>query len=239
MIWPGMPKTALRWPSTFLLATVLIAGLCLDQGAGIARQALIGAAFFAALILVSARRPRREIHALVACLWVSTVGELLLSVAWGLYGYRLDNVPLFVPPGHVMMFLLAQALARRMSERAALALIAAAALYAAGAAWAGFDVFSLALFGLAAVCLAALPGERRLFASTLLLSLILEIVGTRLGIWTWKPEVPHLGWDTTNPPAISGALYVLRDLGVAMFSPLFARELAPAATQAAGASDLG
>lgn len=238
MICPGMPKTPLRWPSTLLLASTLVAGLLLDARAGILRQALIGAAFFAALILVSAGRPRREIHALVACLWVSTVGELLLSVAWGLYDYRLDNVPLFVPPGHVMMFLLAQALARKMSERVALALIVAAALYALGAAYTGFDVFSLALFGLAAVCLLALPGERRLFASTLLLSLLLEIVGTRLGIWTWKPEVPHLGWDTTNPPAISGALYVLRDLGVAMFSPLFARELAPAATPQA-ASDVG
>ena len=220
---PPVPTTLLRWPALLLMAATLALGLLADARAGIGGQALIGAGFWAVLAVVAWPLPARERRALLACLWVSTAGELLLSVAWGLYAYRLDNVPPFVPPGHVLMFLLAQALARRMSEAGAWGIVAAAGLYAAGAAATGVDVFALPLFGILAAAVLAMPGERRLLAATLALSLALELYGTGLGIWTWKPETPGLAMSTTNPPALSGALYVVRDAGVAMLSALFLR----------------
>ena len=60
---------------------------------------------------------------LMACLVIATAGEIVLSLGWGLYTYRLDNIPLFVPPGHVLLLLLGLSLARRMSDGAALAII--------------------------------------------------------------------------------------------------------------------
>src|ERR1017187_6727631 len=42
--------------------------------------------------------------ALIACLIIATAGEIFLSLVWGLYEYRLHNIPLFVPPGHVLLF---------------------------------------------------------------------------------------------------------------------------------------
>jgi hypothetical protein len=30
---------------------------------------------------------------------IATTGEMLLSLGWGQYTYRLGNVPMFVPPG--------------------------------------------------------------------------------------------------------------------------------------------
>ena len=46
----------------------------------------------------------------------ATIGEVTGSLIWGLYTYRLHNLPMFVPPAHGLVFLtglsLALALAR-------------------------------------------------------------------------------------------------------------------------------
>lgn len=227
-----MPTTTLRAPQLLLMAGTLVLGLLADAGAGLPVQLLIGAAFWLVLAHVAGRLQRRERQALLACLIVATAGEFLLSIAWGLYAYRLENVPPFVPPGHVLMFLLAAALARRMSEAAAWIILAAAGCYAVAAAATGFDTFAVPLFLLLGAAVLAMPGERRLLAATLLLSLVLELYGTRLGIWRWELEVPYCSLTTSNPPALSGALYVLRDGGVALLSAIFLRNRAPAAIPA-------
>lgn len=234
-----MTTTPLRVPQLLLMAGTLILGLLADARAGLAAQLLIGAGFWIVLAQVSGRVRRRERRALLACLLVATAGELFLSLAWGLYAYRLENVPPFVPPGHVLMFLLAGALARRISEAAAWVILAAAGLYAAAAAATGFDTFAVPLFLLLAGAVGALPRQRRLLAATLLLSLALELYGTWLGIWRWEREVPFSSLTTSNPPALSGALYVLRDAGVALLSALFLRDrradAIPATSRAPGA----
>src|SRR4051795_3717095 len=51
-----------------------------------------------------ARADAKSRPALVACLAIATAGEIFLSLVWGLYQYRLGNIPLFVPPGHVLLF---------------------------------------------------------------------------------------------------------------------------------------
>ena len=38
---------------------------------------------------------------------IATGVELFLSLVWGLYQYRWGNVPLFVPPGHGLLYLFA------------------------------------------------------------------------------------------------------------------------------------
>ena len=60
-----------------------------------------------------------------------------------------------------------------------------------------------------------MPAQRRLYASTFLLSLALELGGTWLGDWSWAGEVPVLGLVTTNPPGAAGALYCALDALVA------------------------
>ena len=44
-----------------------------------------------------AQSDARRRPALAACLLIATTGEVILSLVWGLYTYRLDNIPLFVP----------------------------------------------------------------------------------------------------------------------------------------------
>jgi hypothetical protein len=205
------------------MAGALALGLLADGWTGLAGQVLIGAVFWGVLIHVGARVGHRERQVLVACLAVATAGELFLSLLWGLYSYRLENVPPFVPPGHVLMFLLATTLADRISEAVARGIIVAAGITAAVSAATAFDTFGVPLFLLVGGVAWALPGERRLLAVTLLLSLALELYGTWLGVWRWERDVPFTSLVTSSPPALSGALYVARDGGVVLVAALFLR----------------
>ena len=95
----------------FVVAAIVVGwlalGLALDEGAGIGRQRLIGAATWLLLIVLVRREPR-AIQAQVATLVVlATLLEYSASPLLGLYTYRLHNVPSFVPPGHGLVYLAA------------------------------------------------------------------------------------------------------------------------------------
>jgi hypothetical protein len=208
-----------------LIIAVLVAGLAADMHTGFAGQAAISAAVWALLLYLLAGFEREDRRALLACLVIATAGEILLSLGWGLYTYRLGNIPPFVPPGHVLMLLLGLAAARRLPDVAADAILACTAAYALAVAATGIDTLAVPLcFALAAVSL-AMPGHRRLYASTFLASLVLELYGTWLGNWTWAREVPLIGMTTTNPPGVAGAFYAVLDALVAMTALLLGRRL--------------
>src|SRR6516162_11439980 len=48
---------------------------------------------------------------------VATVGEVAGSIVWGVYHYRLHDLPLFVPPGHGLVYLTGLAVARIVGAR--------------------------------------------------------------------------------------------------------------------------
>ena len=221
-------SSSLRRHELALVIGALLAGLAADLYTGFAGQAAISAAVWALLLYILGRMPAPERHAFMACLVIATLGEIFLSLVWGLYTYRLDNIPLFVPPGHVLMLLLGLEVARRMSARTADFVLAAAAVYAIAAAIAGVDTFAVPLIvALAAISL-AMPRHRPLYAATFLLALALELYGTWLGNWTWAREVPGISLVTTNPPGIASAFYAVLDALVAVTSLLLARRATPA-----------
>ena len=201
-----------------LIVAALAAGLIADVQAGFAAQAAIGLCFWALLAWLMRKESAEGRRALMACMVIATAGEIFLSLGWGLYTYRLGNIPQYVPPGHALMLLLGLALARRMPDAAARAVIGGAAIYALAAAAAGLDTFGILLCVLLAVAALALPALRRLYASTFVLSLALELGGTWLGNWSWAREVPVLGLVSTNPPGAVGAIYCALDALVAVAS---------------------
>jgi hypothetical protein len=215
-----------------IVATVTL-GLAADVQCGFAGQNTISAGVWGMLFLLLRGVDRDERRALMACLVIATAGEMLLSFVWGLYSYRLGNIPLYVPPGHALMLLLGISLARRMPEAAAQAIIACAAIYSLVAAAAGIDTLGVPLFLVLAAASLAMPSQRRLYASTFLLSLALEFYGTWLGNWTWAREVPGIALVTTNPPAAAGAFYSALDALVAASSLLVARRLGAHTTRLA------
>jgi hypothetical protein len=216
-----------------LIVVTIAAGLAIEVRMDLPGQLALSAVIWLVLFYVLAPIGPRERRALLACLVIATAGELFLSLVWGLYAYRLGNVPLFVPAGHVMLLLLAIALAQRMSAGVAHGVLACAAAYALIAAATGLDTFALPLFAMLAVISFAMPQHRRLYASTFLLALALELYGTWLGSWTWAREVPAFSLVTTNPPAIASAFYAVLDAIVACSALLVARRFSAAAPSGA------
>jgi hypothetical protein len=112
-------------------------------------------------------------------------------------------------------------------------ILGSAGAYTVLAAAYGLDTLAVPLYLLLAVSVLSLPSHARLFASSFVLTLLLELYGTALGNWTWDREVPWVGLVTTNPPAIAGAFYcTLHALAIAMrsfFTSSRPAVLAPAA----------
>ena len=205
-------------PALLLAAVAILAlGLWADIHVDLPGQLAIGALVWALTLALLAPLPAGERRFYLACIAIATAGELFLSLVWGLYTYRLGNVPLFVPPGHALMLMLGVALTRRMPESVARAILGGAGAYTILAALYGLDTLAVPLYLLLAVSVLSLPSHVRLFASSFVLTLTLELYGTALGNWTWDREVPWIGLVTTNPPAIAGAFYcTLHALAVAV-----------------------
>ena len=195
--------------SAKLLAAIAILaiGLWADVHVDLPGQLAIGAAVWALFLALIAPLPAGERYLYLACVAIATAGELFLSLGWGLYTYRLGNVPMFVPPGHALMLMLGFSLAHRMPEMAARSILGGAGAYTLFAALAGLDTLAVPLYLMLAAAVLWLPAQRRLFASSFILTLTLELYGTTLGNWVWPREVPWVGLVTTNPPAIAGAFY--------------------------------
>ena len=207
------------------IVAMLAGGLAADAGSGFAGQVAVSAGFWGLLFYLLGHVERDERCALMVCLVIATAGEMVLSLGWGLYIYRLENIPLFVPPGHALMLLLGIALSRHLREATALAIIGGAAAYVLVTAATGFDTLGIPLFLLLAAASLAMPAQRRLYASTFALSLMLELYGTWLGNWSWPRDVTGTPLVTTNPPGASGAFYSALDALVAAASLLIARRM--------------
>src|SRR5687767_1816760 len=96
-----------------LIAATLIVALAVDVRTDIVGQTLVsGCVWLVLLGILHGIEPRAR-FSLMACLVIATMGEIFLSLVWGLYTYRLGNIPGFVPPGHVLLLLLALALSDR------------------------------------------------------------------------------------------------------------------------------
>ena len=213
-----MPSSRLSSSTALLIAATLVGGLAVDVRTDIIGQTVMGIAVWALLLFLLHRMAHEVRCVLMTCLVIATIGEVLLSLVWGLYTYRLGNVPLFVPPGHVLLLLLGLRFAEHLPESIARAVLGCAGVYSIVVAVAGIDTLGIALFAIFAVASYVMPTQRRLYASTFVLSLALELYGTSLGNWTWAAEIARLDLVTTNPPGAAGAFYCALDALVAAAS---------------------
>lgn len=192
------------------LLALVVFGLWLDSFSPLWGQVAAGFLFWGLFIFFYHRIPKEGRGLLMSCLIVSTFGEIFCSLVWQLYDYRLYNIPHYVPPGHVLVFLLGSALASRISTKVIWIVPLLTAPYVIAGYVTGFDEFGIILFLMFLACLLA-ESDRRLYATMFLVCLALEIYGTMLGNWVWKPAVPVWGLANTNPPAASGSFYCVLD----------------------------
>ena len=203
--------------------------LLLDRDASAGGQALLGLATWAVLALGCRSVDRTEQARIVAVVIVATCGEIIGSIVWGLYTYRLDNLPLFVPPGHGLIYLCGLRMATSRFVRAHRQAVIRAAL-AVGAAWA---IAGLTVTGrtdvLGALAMAALGWflirgrAPTVFAGVFLAVGLLELYGTAVGAWRWAPEVPGLGMPAGNPPSGIASGYCLFDALAIAIGPALLR----------------
>jgi len=207
----------LQWPwrddaaKCSLIVVVIGGGLLLDQTLPFWGQMLTNVGVWALLLHWLRRAASHERLGLAVCVAYATVGEIFLSLVWGLYEYRLGNIPLFVPPGHALLFTLGALLAARSRDWLVWFVPAAAAPFVFALALLDADSFGALLFALFLVCL-RFGRARKLYAVMFVLALAMELYGTWLGNWTWLRAVPWLGLSTLNPPLAAGVFYCLLDL---------------------------
>jgi hypothetical protein len=193
------------------IVAIISAGLALDQGIEFWGQTLTNIGIWAVFLHWLRRGAPRDQLELAICVFYATLGEIFLSLVWGLYEYRLFNVPLFVPPGHALLFMLGRILAERAREWIVWFVPLATAPFVFWLAWTGLGTLDGLLFALFLLCL--LSGRAsRLYAVMFVLSLAMEVYGTWLGNWVWAPEAPWLGFTTINPPLAAGAFYCMLDM---------------------------
>ncbi|APV50356.1 hypothetical protein BWI17_12030 [Betaproteobacteria bacterium GR16-43] len=198
-----------------LIVATIVLGLLVDQRWEPHGQWVVNLFAWAVLALLLARSEAARRPALLFCLLFATAGEVFLSLVWGLYDYRQHNIPLFVPPGHVLLFFLGTQIAARLPARSEWWIAALSAPVIVFFAWNGRDTLGPFLFGLFLACLWLSP-SRRLYATMFLLALAMELYGTWLGNWRWAPDVPWFGLTADNPPLAAGAFYCVLDLLVVM-----------------------
>ena len=87
------------------IAAYLAALLAVDTRASLHEQFVLGALTWLAVVIAarSLSPERRAQVAVVIC--AATVAEVTGSLLWGVYTYRLHNLPLFIPPAHGLVFM--------------------------------------------------------------------------------------------------------------------------------------
>ncbi len=217
-------------PVVLVLTTI---GLWLDSLASLPVQVLLSAVPWALLIAASVPCSPEERARVAIVVLVATTGEILGSIVWGLYIYRLDNLPPFVPAGHGLVYLAGWRISQlpvlvRHRRRFIAAVMAGVSLWGvvgltgvlgrhdvAGAVGCFTVIAFLLLNRNAAVC-----------AGVFLVVAYLEIYGTWIGTWTWQPSVPGLPFADVglgNPPSGAASGYVVFDMCAVALAPWVVR----------------
>ena len=201
---------------TFAVVVVtIVAVLAVDQLVGHTGQLVLGLMTAAVLVVLLAVHPKTTRLQTLAVVGFATIGEVVGSLIWGVYAYRLDNLPAFVPPGHGLVYLAGLSLAALVRRRTGWLLVAAVSV--AG------------IWGVAGVTVLPTPdasGDHWLrlsdrgppvdappvYAGVFMVVVALELYGTAVGTWRWEPVVPGIGLSQGNPPSGVASGYVLFDV---------------------------
>jgi hypothetical protein len=212
-----------------LIAAYLAGLLAVDTQVDLHGQLVLGGLTWVALLV--AAKPlsteRRAQVAVVIC--AATVAELSGSILWGVYSYRLHNLPTFVPPAHGLVFMAGLALSHGLRRQSRTLVVAAAA---AASLWGVLGLTVLPRTDAAGalgipLLLAFLwrSRTRAVYAGVFLVVAGLELYGTAIGTWRWAAELPGLGIPDGNPPSGVASGYVWFDVMALLLAPYLLRAL--------------
>jgi hypothetical protein len=213
---PALTRTA-------AIAAYLAALLWVDRSVDIHGQLLLGALTWIALLVAARPLPRERQAQVVVVICAATVAELTGSILWGVYSYRLHNLPTFIPPAHGLVFMAGLALSEAL-RRHARALVGVAA--AGALAWGVLGLTVLPRTDAAGALGVPLllvflwrSRARAAYAGVFLVVGALELYGTAIGTWRWAAELPGLGIPDGNPPSGVASGYVWFDVMALLLAP--------------------
>lgn len=204
-------------------AAYLATLLTLDHFASYPEQLALGVVTCVVLLAALTRvSPERRAQALGVVAF-ATIGETTGSLIWGVYHYRLHNLPLFVPPAHGIVYLSGLALVAALKRHTRL-LVAGAA--GAAATWAVLGLIVLPQRDVAGAIGVPLllfflwrSRNRAIYAGVFLIVASLELYGTAIGTWRWARHLPGLGVPDGNPPSGVASGYVWFDVMALLTAP--------------------
>jgi hypothetical protein len=225
-----VPLTARRYGQELAPALVVFAwiglGLSADSVLGIVGQRALGVLTWLLLLaLVWRESPRTRAQVAVVVVFATLV-EYCFAGWLGVYVYRLHNVPMFVPPGHGLVYLAALCIGRASLARAASRSLVVCTVLAGGL-WALWglalsprsDVLG-AFWFLCLLGFLAWGRQPLVYAGAFLVVSTLEILGTALGTWTWSAVDPVMGWVSMgNPPSGAAGGYGWFDAAALALAP--------------------
>jgi hypothetical protein len=179
------------------------------------------------VVLFLACRPlsaERRAQALLV-VGVATCGEIVGSLIWGVYTYRLENLPLFVPPGHGLVYLTGLHLSEtRLLKRHPRPFVAVVLAFAGAWMLAGLTVLPrtdvVGAVGAVAFAYCVVRSRARAaYCGVFVAVAALEIYGTAIGTWQWKEVLPGTGLPNGNPPSGVASGYVFFDVVAMALAP--------------------
>jgi hypothetical protein len=201
--------------------------LALDTQVGPRAQLLLGLAAWVALaVALRTVSPLLRAQALVVVA-VATCAEVVGSLIWGVYTYRLENLPSFVPPCHGLVYLAGASLALWAAPRSTLFVrLALVAVLAWGIA--GVTVLPRTdvggAIGAAVLAVYLVRGRApEVYAGVFLVVAWLELYGTAIGTWEWQAVIPGTGVPQGNPPSGVASGYVWFDIVALALAPWLLR----------------
>lgn len=214
----------------FAWTTVVLAW---DGSGTLTEQRLFGVGTWLILLTFLAREAplvRAQVAVVVA---FATAVEYTFSPILGVYGYRFDNVPAYVPPGHGLVYLCALAIGRSdWVNRRRVGLRTAVVVGGGAYALWGLAGSALDLPGahrtdvLGAFWFACLVGflclgrSQTLYLGAFAIVTYLEVVGTWAGTWAWSAHDPTGVIPIGNPPSGAAGGYGWFDLAALYLAPL-------------------
>jgi hypothetical protein len=212
------------WLHGYLLVYTPLGLLADSRVTSLWQQWLLGLLTFTVLYLAALKAPKEQRLQVWMCVLVATGFELVGSLVWGVYRYRLHNLPLFVPPGHGIVYLFGLLAAqtpvvKTYGRRVAHFVLAGAGTWALAGltllplATGRLDVQGALCFPVFAYFLLRSP-RWPLFAAIFIIVSELEICGTSFGNWYWMPVAPWTHIPSGNPPSVIAGGYCVIDASV-------------------------
>ena len=221
------------WLHAYLLTYTPLLLLADSRSTALWEQWMLGLLTFGVLYLAALKAPKEQRLQVWICVLVATGFEVFGSLIWGVYRYRLHNVPLFVPPGHGLVYLfgllaMSTPMVKRHGKKVAHVVLGGAGAWAlAGVTLLPIITGRYDLQG--AMCLPVfawfvLRSPRwALFAAIFIATGELEIFGTSFGNWYWLPVAPWTRIPSGNPPSVIAGGYCVIDASVLLVMRAFYR----------------